>query len=137
MLWILHHLCLFIACFGFNCYHPWSSLILRNGNGMSSILHSREVVMQGGPLAMVAYGVGVLPLIKNLKAAHPDVTQTCYAEDVEALGTFVKIGGFFNSLTQAGPEHGYYPVPTKSVLTLHLDNIEAGISFGARHGFKV
>ena len=37
---------------------------------------------------MVAYGIGVLPLIKHPKAAYPDVTQPWYADDDGALGTF-------------------------------------------------
>ena len=42
-------------------------------NYPANILHSREGVMQGGLLVMVAYGIGVLPLIKLLKEAYTDV----------------------------------------------------------------
>ena len=64
MLWTVHHLCLSKYCVVFICDCHWSSLVLRNWNGMSNFLHSRKGVMQGGPLAMVAYVIGVLPLIK-------------------------------------------------------------------------
>ena len=47
-------------------YSHWSSLVLQNGNDATSFLHRREGVRQGDPLAMVAYGIGVLPLIKHL-----------------------------------------------------------------------
>ena len=47
MLWTVHHLWLYGACFVFNCYCHWSYFILRNGNGMASFLHSREGNMQG------------------------------------------------------------------------------------------
>ena len=64
------------ARFVFNFYRHWSSFILRNGNGTAIILHSREGVTQGGTLAMIEYGIGILPLIKNLKRAIPDVSHT-------------------------------------------------------------
>ena len=49
--------------FVFNYYRHWSSLILLNRNGTASILHSREGVMQGNPLAMIAYGIVILWII--------------------------------------------------------------------------
>ena len=33
---------------------------------------------------MIAYGIGVLPLIRELQDAHPCVTQTWYADDARA-----------------------------------------------------
>ena len=43
---------------------------------------------QGYTVPMVAYGIDILPLIKNLKSEFPDVTHPWYADDVSALGTF-------------------------------------------------
>ena len=40
-------------------------------------------------------------------------------------------------LTRQGPGRGYYPKPSKSVLIVHTENIEAGKEFRSRHGFKV
>ena len=40
---------------------------------------------------MIAYGIGILPLIKNLKREIPDVTQTWYADNNGALGIFARI----------------------------------------------
>ena len=51
---------------------------------------------RGGPLALVTYDIGVLLLIKRLKAAYLDVTQTWYADDVGALGTYENIMSYFN-----------------------------------------
>ena len=50
------------------------------------------------PLAMVAYGIGILLMIKNLKAGFPDVTQPWYDDDAGALGIFARVGSYFNSL---------------------------------------
>ena len=66
---------------------------------MDIIMHSREGVIQGVPLAMITYGLGIIPLIKNLKTAHPGITQPWYAEDAGALGTFGNIEEYFNCLT--------------------------------------
>ena len=64
--------CLREGTLAWDCH--WSSMALRNWNGTASILHSREGVTQGGPLAMIVYGVGTLPLINNLKWEIPDAT---------------------------------------------------------------
>ena len=44
-------------------------------------MHSKEGVTQGDPLAMIAYGIGVLLLIRELWGSHPRVTQMWYAND--------------------------------------------------------
>ena len=41
---------------------------------------------------MVAYGIGVLLLIKLPKAAYPDITYPCYTDNAVSLGMFDKIG---------------------------------------------
>ena len=45
------------------------------GDGSDYFLHNKDGVTQRDPLAMIAYGVGVLPLIRELREAHPRVTQ--------------------------------------------------------------
>ena len=119
MLWKVHHLWPSGARFVFNCYRHWSSLVLWNGNGAASFLHSREGGTQGYPLAMIAYGIVLLSLIKNIKRKLPDVTQPWYTGDAGALGAFVIIETYFNSLTRQGPGCGYNPEPYKSVLMVH------------------
>ena len=61
MLWNVWNLWLSRYRFVFNCYHHWYSLVLRNGNGMASIMHGREGMIQGDPLSIFVYGLGVLP----------------------------------------------------------------------------
>ena len=92
---------------------------------------------QGDPLAMIAYGIKIIPLIKNLKQKIPDVTKTWYADNVVSLGTFEILDTYFDLLTRHGPERGYLPNPTKSVLIVRPENIKAGKVFGARHEFRV
>ena len=51
---------------------------------------------QGVTLAMITYGIGILPLIKNLKRDIPDVTQPWYADNARALGPFARIETYFD-----------------------------------------
>ena len=93
--------------------------------------------MQGYQLAMVYYGIGVLPPTKILKAAYTDFTKPWYADDDGALGMFDNLELYFNSLKNNCPSRGYYPNTTKIILIGHPENIEAEICFGAHNGFKV
>ena len=86
---------------------------------MERFLHSREGMTQGDPIAMIEYGIGILPLIKNIKQEIPDVTQTCYAENSGALGTFARLETYFDSITRQEPGRGYHPKPSKRVLIVH------------------
>ena len=86
---------------------------------MASFLHSTEGVTQGDPLEMIVYGVGILPLIKNLKQDILDVTQTWYTDDIGSLGTFARIENCFYSLTRQGSGCRYYTKLYKKVLIVH------------------
>ena len=81
---------------------------------------------QVDPLAMVAYGIGIILLIKHLKAEFTGFTQPQYSENAGALSTFKKFELYFNYLKRFGLGRGYYPEPSKSVLIVHPDNIESG-----------
>ena len=78
---------------------------------------------QGEPLAMIAYGIGVLSLIRELMNAHPQITQPWYADDAGAGGTFQKVHAHFRDLQAQGPARGYYPEPTKSILVVAPGNV--------------
>ena len=80
---------------GLNCYRYYSSLVLQNGNGAVSFLYSSEGVEQGNPLDMIAYVIGILPLINNLKREIPDFTQPWYDDGDRSLGTLTKIESYF------------------------------------------
>ena len=86
---------------------------------------------------MIAYGIGILPLIKRLKSKFPDVIHPWYADDAGALGKFSNVELYFNLLKLFGMGCGYFSKPSKSVLIVHPDNIESVKRFGFSHGFKV
>ena len=106
-------------------------------NGTANIIHSREGTVQGDPLVMIAYGIGMLPLIRNLKRAIPDVTQPWYADDTGDLDTFARIDTYFYLLTRQGLGRGYQPKPSKIVLIVRPKNLKAEKAFNACHGFRV
>ena len=86
---------------------------------------------------MIAYVIGILPLIKNFKRDLPEATQPCYSDIAEALSTFAIIETYFNFITRQCSGREYYPKTSKSVLIVHPDHLKAGKVFGARHRFKV
>ena len=67
-------------------------------------------------LTIIAYGISILPLIKNLKCEIPDVTQPWYADDSGALGMFARLETYFGLLKFQGPGQGYRPKLSKNVL---------------------
>ena len=86
---------------------------------------------------MVANGIGVLPLIKRVKAAYPDVTQTWYTDNSGALGTFDNIGSQFNALKIFGRGCINYTETSKRILFFHPNKLIERKEFCLRHGFKV
>ena len=88
-------------------------------------------------MAIVAYRIKIIPLIKHLKSKYPDVTQPWYADKAGALGMFDYLDEYFKALKRNGPERGYFSEPTKSILVVNPQNLEAGVEFRRRHGFKV
>ena len=116
----------------------WPGLVLRdNINGTADFLFSKEGVSQGDPLSMFAYGIGMLPLIRQLKAEFPVVEQPWYADDAGAGGNFVEIRRFFLKLGEIGPRFGYFPEPSKSILVVREHNFEAAKLAFSDLGFKV
>jgi hypothetical protein len=114
------------ARFVFNCYKHWATLVLRSNNGTGAFIYSKEGVTQGDPDSMFAYGIGILPLIRILKAEFPAVEQPWYVDDAGAGGRFIEICHFFCKLEEIGSSYRYYyPEPSKSILVVPQHNLEA------------
>ena len=86
---------------------------------------------------MIAYGIGVLLLIRELRGAHPCVTQTRYVDDAGAGGEFTNILEHLRDLQARGPAQGYYPEPTKSILVVALGNVARAEDYSWGLGRKV
>ena len=64
---------------------------------------------------MIAYGIGVFPLIRDIWDEHPCFTQIWYDDDVGVGGTFKQIVTHFRDLQARGAPWGYFLGPTKSI----------------------
>ena len=78
---------------------------------------------------MVAYGIGILPLIRHLKNKQPNLHQSWYADDASAAGSLQAIKLYFQELTEVGPKYGYYPEPSKSILIVRDNNLQQAQAF--------
>ena len=66
-------------------------MVIREGDWIGRCLHSKEEGTQGYLLTMIVYGLGILPLIRDLREDHPKVTQSWCADDTGAGHTFAGI----------------------------------------------
>ena len=66
--------------FTFNRYCHWVTLVVLNVDGSGHLLHSKGGRTQGYLLVIIDYGIGILPIIRELRDAHPYATQPCYAD---------------------------------------------------------
>jgi hypothetical protein len=86
---------------------------------------------------MIAYGIGMLPLIRKLKSEFPAVKQLWYADDALIAAKFHQIQDIFSALEKYGPTFGYFPEPSKSVLVVTEANANKAKTFFRNQGFKV
>ena len=77
------------------------------------MLLSKEGVTQGDPLAMVLYGITLLPLAELLRMACPTVLHPWYADNAAMQGTPEEVSKCFQILIRLGPMFGYFPEPEK------------------------
>jgi hypothetical protein len=86
---------------------------------------------------MFGYAVGLLPLVRGLKSEFPMVTQPWYTDDASAGATFKRIRAMFLRLLRLGPDYGYYPELTKSMLVVSTENFARANAEFVALGFKV
>ncbi len=86
MLWTVRHLWPKGSQFAFNCYRHGAMLIVQNSVHSPLILCSCKTITQGDPMAMVPYGVELVPLVKILQQMFSDVMKPWYADDSATIG---------------------------------------------------
>ena len=118
MLWTVRHHWPTGARFAFNFYRHWAQLLLRQLGGAPVTILSREGVTQGDPLSMVLYGITLVPLAEELRAADPGLLSPFYADDVAFNGLARRSTQLLNMLMKRGPDWGYFPETAKSLFIL-------------------
>ena len=116
MLWTVRHRWAAGARFALNCYRHSAILIVRRPGGRCATIDSEEGVTQGDPLAMLLYGVALLPLAESLRKAEPTLLQPWYADDFMMHGRATATARATRILMIEGPPRGYYPEPAKSIV---------------------
>ena len=84
--------------------------------------------MQGDPLAMPIYALGVIPImlivlqITNTKTNF-DAKVVAYADDFSAAGSISSLKYWWHTLCKLSPKFGYFPEPTKSWLIVKSEKV--------------
>ena len=119
--------------FLFNTYCGYASLLLQDGN---KCLLSKEGITQGDPLSMMLYAVAVLPLIHFLRAPGR-WTQNWYADDSSCVADLPSLRAWFEELSRRGPDYGYHPEPSKTVLIVGPSDVQRAFALFSDLGIRV
>ena len=127
-LWNIHQICPSIATILTNIYREDASLFVQD----ETIL-SQEGVMQGDPMAMAMFALGIAPLIKELQGIH----QIWFADDAAAGGSLDELHHWWTKLIEIGPRYGYYPNPGKTWLLVKEEGHMEAQSLFAQSGVNI
>ena len=106
MLWTVWHRWLAGARFAFNFYRHWAQLLLRRlGEPLVTIL-SQEGVIHRDSLLMVLYGITLVPLDEELRAADSGLLSSFCADDAAFDGSERRSTQLLNMLMKRGPDQG-------------------------------
>ena len=118
MMWTVRHCWPEGESFAFNSYSHWAQLLLRQPGDLPVTILIQEGVTQGNPLSMVLYGITLVPLAKELRAAESGLLSMLYADNATFDGSARQSAQLLNLLMERGPDRGYLPEPDKSLFVL-------------------
>ena len=101
------------ARFAFNFCRHWAQLFLQQLGEPPVTILSREGVIQGDPLSMVLYGITLIHLVEDLRAADPGLLSPFYADDAAFDGLTRHSAQLLKLLMERGPDRVYFPEPAK------------------------
>ena len=113
MLWTVRHRWPVGARFTFNCYRHWAQLLLHQTGEPPVTIMSQEGVTEGYPLLMVLYGITLVPLYEDLRAADSRLLSPFNADNAAFDGSTRQSAQLLKILMKRGPERGYLPEPAK------------------------
>ena len=87
MLWTMWHLWPAGARFAFNCYRHWAQLLPCQPEEPPVTILNGEGVTQGDPISMVLYGIALVPLAEEIRAADPGLLSPFCADDAAFDGS--------------------------------------------------
>ena len=115
MMWTVRHRWPTGARFAFNFYRHWAQILLRQPGELPVTILSQEGVTQGYPISVVLYGITLVPLSKELRAADPGLLSPFYADDAAFNGSARRISQLLKLLIKRGADRGYFPETAKSL----------------------
>ena len=113
MLWTVRHRWPAGARFSFNCYKHWAQLLLRQPGELQVTILIIEGVTQGDPLSMVLYGITLVPLAEELRAADLGLLSPVYANNAAFDGSAQQCAQLLKLLMKRGPDWIYFPDQAK------------------------
>ena len=72
-------------------------------DGSSNFLQRKERVTKGDYLTMISYGIGILLIIRDVRAAHPQVRLQWYIDDAGSGGKFDNLYDHMPGILVNGP----------------------------------
>ena len=69
-------------------------------------------------MAMITYGIKILPIIRGIQETHQEFSQPQYADDEIPRGYFRDIKTYLEGIRRRVPDCGYLPETTKSILVI-------------------
>ena len=104
----------------------WPSFYYISRGGASVTLLRQEEVTQVDPLYMVLYGITIIPLEEDLRAADPGLLTPLYTDGAAFDGLAWRSAQLLKLLMERGSDGGYLSDPDKSLLIVDfLDKEEA------------
>ena len=78
---------------------------------------------------MFTYALGILPMIELISLEYPDLCHTWVADDGKASGPIDQLCALFQWLKKLGPEYGFKPNASKSILIVPAKNFDSAEQF--------